>query len=229
MVGMKPVTETGVELRSGIPEAFREAAASLYAEVFGEQYRTLVGQGAQARRIIARSLCLPQAVAAFYRGRLVGLAGFHRTTGHFLQLRLPLLVQEFGWLPGLLRYAIYRCQRRRLPRGELALDGIVVAADCRGLGLGSRLLARLALLAQRQGLHGLRLAVADTNPRARALYERLGFRALHTRRYDLLRPWLPFSALTVMRQPLLPVLQPVRRGVVRQIQGLVTGSMQAPV
>jgi ribosomal protein S18 acetylase RimI-like enzyme len=224
MQGMNSMLDAGFDVRTGIPEAFRHDAAALYAGVFGEQYRVLVGEGVQARRIIARSLCLAQAAAVIYRGRLVGFAGYHLYSRHFLQLGLPELVREFGWLPGLVRYGIYRCQRKHLPRGELALDGIVVQEDCRGLGLGSRMLAYLAVQAERHGLRGMQLAVADTNPRAQALYARLGYQVLYSRRYDLLRYWLPFSALTVMRLPLQPRLLPVAGGVVRRIVGLVGSS-----
>lgn len=221
MLAMNSILDGGIELRAGIPEAFREEAAALYTASFGAQYRALVGTGGQASRIIGRSLCLDQALAVFWRGRLVGLAGYHLNARPFMALSLTVLLREFGLLPGLCRYAIYLLQRRHLPRGELALDGIVVADDCQGRGLGSRLLGRLAGLARQHGRRGLRLSVADNNPRARALYERLGFHVLYTRHYGWLRRWLPFNRLTVMRLPLNPPLLPIRGGAVRRILGAV--------
>jgi RimJ/RimL family protein N-acetyltransferase len=50
----------------------------------------------------------------------------------------------------------------------------------------------------------LRLQVVDTNPRARALYERLGFRAAKTHRVPLVGPLMGFSAYTDMVRPVAP-------------------------
>lgn len=222
---MTTQTVTGLDVRQGIPEALRGEAARLYAGVFAAKYQALIGEGPQAEAVIAASLCLSQAFAAFCQGRLVGLAGYNRPNSHFLSLRAPVLIREFGLLPGLWRYFLHVCQRKRLPRQELLIDGIVVAEDWRGRGLGSLLIERLAYLGQLQGRAGLRLGVVDTNPRARQLYERLGFALLETRYYRLLRGWIPFTALQVMRLPLppltgirAPAVQPRR---VLAIHGLV--------
>lgn len=51
-----------------------------------------------------------------------------------------------------------------------------VSEAMRGSGLGTRMLSAAAVLvAERWGGHFLSLAVHDINPRARGLYERLGF------------------------------------------------------
>lgn len=48
--------------------------------------------------------------------------------------------------------------------------------DYRGGGLGSALMTHAAAWAKHQGYEFLRLGVLDSNPRAKALYERLGYR-----------------------------------------------------
>lgn len=195
-----------IQIVQGVPEAQRAVAARLYAEVFAEKYRALIGEGEVAERIMFHCVLLTQALAAFQGGRLVGVAGFYRGSHHFLHLRLPVLVAEFGCITGLWRYFLYLCQRKRAPRNELLMDGLVVSAECRGQGVGALLIQAMAQRARRQGCRGLRLSVVDTNARARALYERLGFVALRTRHYRWLGYWIPFSSLTIMRLPLKPVL-----------------------
>ena len=60
------------------------------------------------------------------------------------------------------------------------MDGIFVDAGARGMGVGAALLGAVAEEAARRGLGQVQLDVIDTNPRARALYERVGFRAAKT-------------------------------------------------
>ncbi|MEX2586396.1 MAG: GNAT family N-acetyltransferase [Actinomycetota bacterium] len=52
---------------------------------------------------------------------------------------------------------------------------IALRPDVRGQGLGSKLLESLIQIARKQGHRQISLAVEHTNPRARRLYERLGF------------------------------------------------------
>ncbi|HET6468080.1 MAG TPA: GNAT family N-acetyltransferase [Geminicoccaceae bacterium] len=59
-------------------------------------------------------------------------------------------------------------------RRSLFLEDLFVHAWARGLGVGERLMRRLAGLALEQGCARLDLAVLDWNP-ARGFYERLGF------------------------------------------------------
>lgn len=200
-----------IQLRRGVPESFREEAAGLYAGVFAAKYQVLIGEGPQARSIIARCIELRQAIGAFHEGRLVGLAGFHLESRHFLRLRLHVLMQEFGHTAGLWRFFLYLCQRKRVPRNDLLMDGLVVAADYRSKGVGSLLIQHLSEVGRRRGLSGLQLSVVDTNPRAQQLYERLGFCALKTREYHHLEGWIPFTTLTIMRKPLQPALAATRR------------------
>ena len=53
-------------------------------------------------------------------------------------------------------------------------------------------------LAKERGYRTVRLDVIDTNPRARALYEREGFEPVHTESFPALRPVLGFGASTTM-------------------------------
>jgi GNAT superfamily N-acetyltransferase len=59
-------------------------------------------------------------------------------------------------------------------RAGIFVEDLFVAEAARGRGIGRRLLARLAALAQERGASSLNLNVLDWNP-ARAFYHRLGF------------------------------------------------------
>ena len=57
------------------------------------------------------------------------------------------------------------------------MDGICVDETARGQGIGSLLLDAITDEARSQGLRFVRLDVIDANPRAKALYERKGFKS----------------------------------------------------
>jgi ribosomal protein S18 acetylase RimI-like enzyme len=109
------------------------------------------------------------------------------------------------------------------------MDGIVVHPAARGQGVGTLLLHALFDIAQQQQMRTVRLDVVDTNPAARRLYERLGFVAVKSRRYPLLRTIFGFSASTTMiaqvnrlsayRQPVYSP-QPKQLLVTRQFEGI---------
>ncbi|KAF1052781.1 MAG: Ribosomal-protein-alanine acetyltransferase [Stenotrophomonas maltophilia] len=66
-------------------------------------------------------------------------------------------------------------------RGVLYLAHLGVDANCRGQGLGSQLIEHFLQRGRDAGLRTAGLDVAASNPRAQALYERLGF-AVHCER-----------------------------------------------
>lgn len=80
------------------------------------------------------------------------------------------------------------------------MDGIAVAPDVRGRGVGGLLIEEVAAVAAEQDCREIRLDVIDTNPRARALYERRGFTAVRTEHTPYLRRLL-FGAVTTMHRP----------------------------
>ena len=60
-------------------------------------------------------------------------------------------------------------------RGSYHINAVAVSPECRGGGIGNRLMALATSEAQRQGFAELSLIVFEQNSRAVALYRRLGF------------------------------------------------------
>jgi ribosomal protein S18 acetylase RimI-like enzyme len=60
--------------------------------------------------------------------------------------------------------------------GTGTLSQLATADELRGLGIGAHLIAAAEERMRERGVHTVELAVEDDNPRARALYERLGYR-----------------------------------------------------
>jgi ribosomal protein S18 acetylase RimI-like enzyme len=58
------------------------------------------------------------------------------------------------------------------------LDTIAVDEAYRGHGIGSKLLESLPTIAKKSGKKVIGLSVDDANPKAKALYERVGFKGV---------------------------------------------------
>jgi GNAT superfamily N-acetyltransferase len=91
-----------------------------------------------------------------------------------------------------------RCWRES--KSALYVESISVSATARGRGVGSALLARAHQLAIDSRLRCVELEVVDTNPRAHALYARLGYADVkHSRMPWPLSRWICIKATTLMR------------------------------
>lgn len=186
----------------GLAEAHRQQAAALYLEAFGPLLQPLLGDGPRSLNVLERSLNPQYAFVATRGGRLAGLAGFQDDDGALIALRMKSLVQEYGPLNGSLRYLGMGLllSRDRQP-GTLLMDGIAVAPELRGQGIGTQLLQAVCEHARANGCADVRLDVLDSNPRARNLYEREGFVVVKERSYPFLQRFFGFSAVTEMRRP----------------------------
>jgi ribosomal protein S18 acetylase RimI-like enzyme len=133
-----------------------------------------------ARRVYAGSLDFDLARFAVEGERVLGVAGLDYGGGHFLRLRWAALRREFGWPGTLGRWFFSRLSTLQpVGRNSMRIAVIATAVEARGSGVGTALIEETCEFARLQGCTSLKLEVVDTNPRAKALYERLGFRTVY--------------------------------------------------
>ncbi|MEL7463888.1 MAG: GNAT family N-acetyltransferase [Pseudomonadota bacterium] len=192
----------GAAIQVGLPERFRADAARLYLDAFAAKLGPILGRGERAEGFLASVMRPANAMAALNaEGDLLGLAGFHDETGGFIGGGFADMRAAYG-LPGALWRAPLIDLFERAPEpGEMLMDGVVVALAHRGAGIGEALLDALSHHAARAGAQALRLEVVDANPRAEALYLRLGFECRARRATPLMRPFFGFGAVATMIRP----------------------------
>ncbi|ASJ73179.1 GNAT family N-acetyltransferase [Granulosicoccus antarcticus] len=188
-----------MQISVGTPEFVRYRAAQLYDVAFGSKLALAVPDEKQRIDMLAKGFVLEHSIAAITNGELVGLAGFPTPDGSLTSgIGYRSLLSDFGFLGGNRAALVFSVYDRESRKGELLMDGIVVDASCRGQGIGTQLFSSLIKLAIERGYSTIRLDVIDTNPAARRLYERLGFVATKTERFEFLRWLLGFGASTTM-------------------------------
>ncbi len=198
--------DTAVTIIRGLPEDLRAAGVVLFDTAFGDKLRIAIPDRDKRVAYLARVLCREHVVAATRADELVGMIGLRSGEGAYRGglLDIPWDPRPFRDLLGL-RGAIraglnLRFADHRPAADELYVDGVAVAASERGQGIGTRLLDEAATIARESGFRWLRLDVIDTNPRAQALYERLGYRVTKVEKVYWMQRWTGYGAIISMER-----------------------------
>lgn len=195
-----------LHITQGFSDELRAQAASLYDAAFGAKLAVAIPDAVARQRLLAEAFDPAHSFVALAKDRMVGIAGFQTSSGALTSgITVPRLYACLGLL-GCIRALLVLTLYERAPgRGQLLMDGISVAAGARGGGVGTQLLSRLKDFAAREGYRTIRLDVIDSNHGARRLYERLGFVATETTRFEGLQWLLGFDAATTLECRLGPV------------------------
>lgn len=188
-----------MSIDEGFVEGEREDVAALYWEAFGRKLRPGFVDEATGRMVVRGALRSDRLLVARQADRVVGVCGFyHAGTG----------AADLGWarlreslsVPAALRARLVLSVLSRSDRPDaLVLDGICVDRAARGRGIGTALLSAAAGRARKIGASTVQLSVIDTNPRARALYERHGFTRVGHGTLGPLSPVYGFDGYTTMQ------------------------------
>jgi ribosomal protein S18 acetylase RimI-like enzyme len=119
---------------------------------------------------------VPQfALLAILKGNLVGMAAAKTNAGELLSIKfLPWLrTYRLRAFRSFITGAPFYFERRE--HGVLTLSSLSVNPSFRGKGIGSQLVNEFLQEGRTKGYDSVRLEVINTNVRAKALYERLGF------------------------------------------------------
>lgn len=199
------MTATSIVISRGIPPADQARAAALYWEAFGGKLGAVLGPAPLALAFIARVLRADHALCAHDgAGRLLGVAGFRTATGALVDGGFRDLRQIYGSWGAVRRVVMMQALIRDTDNTRFLLDGLFVAPESRGMGVGTALLQAMTQEAWRRGYHEIRLDVVDTNARAQALYLRCGFIAARHHRMGLWRHVFGFRSATTMIRRVQP-------------------------
>lgn len=194
-----------LDIQQGFPDAARAQIAVLYDAAFGAKLGIAIPDAKLRLQILAEAFDPSHAFVAISGTQILGVAGFksrHSSlTAGISSSMLRKRLGVFGWLRALSILALFE---RELGPDQLLMDGLCVAPEARGSGIGSQLLDRLKQFGAEEGYRTIRLDVIDTNPGARRLYERLGFAPRTSTHFAYLRWLLGFSAATTMEYRLAP-------------------------
>ena len=188
-----------MRIEIGLPNHLKAEAAALYWQAFGSKLGRVLGPETRALVFLERVIRLDHCICALDDdGRLIGIAGFKSPHGSFVSGQLEDMCAVYGRPGALWRTCVLRLLQSDIDNDRFLIDGICVARQARSQGIGSALLDALITEARWRGYDAIRLEVIDTNIRARALYERMGFAAWRSETLGPLRHVFGFTRATTM-------------------------------
>lgn len=194
--------QSNIIIEPGIRPRHLQQAALGYWQAFAQKLRWPLGPQAKALDFLSDNLDPSHAISALSpEGDFLGVAGFKTGSGAFVGGDFVTLAKTYGTFSAMWRGLLISVLERECEPKTLLMDGVFVAPQSRGLGVGSELLDAIVDHARTQGLDRVRLDVIDTNPRARALYERKGFVAGGEQKMGILEPVFGFSTATTLVKP----------------------------
>lgn len=191
-----------ITIQHGLPEAHREAVGRLFFEATSEKLGWVFRSEEDGHAGIAESLQADCVIVALEGETLLGAAALKTANWEALGFS-RIQSQHFSLMYVLFGMLVSAIFGSKAPKGTLLVDLIAVGATQRGKGIGTRLLGAAEQYARDNGFTELRLSVIDENPRAQALYERMGYVVIrHTAMPFFLRPLFGFSGAADMCKPL---------------------------
>lgn len=176
-----------------------DEGVSLYWDTFGEKLRVPLGPKHKGIAFVRRVFRTDHGISAVSDdGQLLGIAGFKTSKGALVGGDFDDLRAIFGLFGASWRATLLSLLERDIENQRFLMDGIFVAERARGQGVGTALLHAICDEAKRRNYKEVRLDVIDSNPRAKALYERFGFRVVKTDKLGPLKHIFGFSSAATM-------------------------------
>lgn len=168
--------KTKIKITNKIDENQLNQAIDIYYLAFKKKIRLLIKSKEKALATYKRSLNTEKALFALMDEKVVGIAGLHYDNKNFMEINYKNLRKSFNPVSSYFINFIYRKYLPKLKNDVLRIDSLAVDKNVRGQGIGSILIKKVFELAKGKGFKEVILEVIDTNPKAKKLYERMGFK-----------------------------------------------------
>lgn len=198
--------ESEIKITQTIHDVQKFAVAQMYYQAFLKKFSTLwlfVKVERTAIPILRDSINYQDGLYAVLDGKVVGFVGLETDKRYYTQFNFSTFSNYMYSLSAAWRYiayGIYRLFHGKPGEDILHIDPIVVSAETRGLGIGTKLIEATFEYAKKLHKRKVILEVVDTNPRAKKLYEKMGFRVAKVKNTSLLTNKAGFSKVYHMEK-----------------------------
>jgi GNAT superfamily N-acetyltransferase len=192
-----PETEK-IKITDEINENQLNQAMDIYYFAFKQKIKLLIKSKEKAVEVYKKSLNADRIFYAVMENKVVGLAGLHYENKNFIDVEYRSLRKHFNPFRSYFIYSIYKLISPKIKEDVLRIDSLAVKESVRGLGIGSQLIDKVFQFAKSKGFNEVILEVVDTNPKAKKLYEKIGFKEKKLVKYYFLTRPAGFSSEYIM-------------------------------
>jgi ribosomal protein S18 acetylase RimI-like enzyme len=191
-------TRTEIKIIEGLPEHLYHQTAEIIYEAFGRKINCIIRPKDKAILILERSINPELGFFAISKGKVIGFLGIHYLNNEFLKMNFSNINKEFNFLKSFFIWFLFRIDSPNLKKEEIRINYLAVEKSIRGSGIGTKLTKKFLDYAKKQGFKTARLEVVNTNPRAKKLYEKIGFSVKKIKKYYFLTRRAGFSEEAIM-------------------------------
>ncbi len=193
-----------VKFYADLPDHLKVSAIELFFTALNAKLKPILGNDHHLPREFLADIQPNSCFIAALDNQTVGILAVKDSAQGFLNPTFKTMKRLYGPLGGCIRLLKLALLDHSTADDELYIEGIAVDPEQRSKGIGASLMAMAEDRARSLGLKRVTLEVIDTNPRAEALYARIGFRPIKS---ELITPirWLipfPFREVTLMEKRL---------------------------
>jgi ribosomal protein S18 acetylase RimI-like enzyme len=165
-----------IKITDKTSESQLDQAIEIYYCAFKKKIRALIKSKEKALVIYKKSLNADRVLYALLDEKVAGIIGLHYDNKNFMEIRYRDLREYFNPVFSYFIYFVYKRMSPKLKNDVMRIDSIAVEVIARGQGIGSILIEKVFELAKDKGFKEVVLEVVDTNPKAKKLYEKIGFK-----------------------------------------------------
>jgi ribosomal protein S18 acetylase RimI-like enzyme len=175
-----------------------DSAIDVFYYAFKRKIRTLIKSEKKAKAIYKKAINHDRVLYTLVGDKVVGVIGLHYGGRNFMEFKYNDLRQQFNPFTSFFIWFFYKIVSPRATDDVLRIDSVAVDKNSRSMGIGTALIKKVFEMAREKKFNEVILEVVDTNPRAKELYERLGFKEKKLVKYYFLAKPAGFSAEYIM-------------------------------
>ena len=126
-----------VDYLDHLPDDYKVSAIRLYFNSLKEKFEPILGSDGRAQEALANNIATDKCLIAICKGKLVGIMGIQTSKRGFVNPNLKTMVRIYGNFGGILRMGGLAILHHTIGTDELYVEGVAVASEMRGKGIGS--------------------------------------------------------------------------------------------
>lgn len=193
-----------MNISNGLSECHPPDAASLFLDSLGDKFYPILKDKQKAHKLLELSINQSNCFSAVSDKKLFGILAYQVNNTNFLSISFRNIISVYGVFSGIIKALALSQLEHQTDRNDIYIEAVAVSEAARGQGVGTKLFEALFDYAAGHKFNSITLQVIDTNPKAEALYKRLGFEIVNKSKiwpFNMLLGW-KFREVVLMKKKL---------------------------